>query len=70
MTAMSAAADPSFEVATIKPSAHDANWGISSGTRLFQARSNTVADLIQFAYQVRRRQIDSGPSWMNELLLT
>jgi uncharacterized protein (TIGR03435 family) len=67
MPTMSATADPSFEVATIKPSAHDANWGISRGTRLFQARGNTIADLIQFAYQVRRRQIDGGPSWMNEL---
>jgi uncharacterized protein (TIGR03435 family) len=67
MPTMPATADPSFEVATIKPSAHDANWGISRGTRLFQARGNTIADLIQFAYQVRRRQIDGGPSWMNEL---
>jgi uncharacterized protein (TIGR03435 family) len=67
MPTMSATADPSFEVATIKPSAHDANWGISRGTRLFQARGNTIADLIQFAYRVRRRQIDGGPSWMNEL---
>jgi uncharacterized protein (TIGR03435 family) len=67
MPTMSATADPSFEVATIKPSAHDANWGVSRGTRLFQARGNTIADLIQFAYQVRQRQIDGGPSWMNEL---
>ncbi len=67
MPTMPATADPSFEVATIKPSAHDANWDVSRGTRLFQARGNTVADLIQFAYQVRRRQIDGGPPWMNEL---
>ena len=67
MPTMSATADPSFEVATIKPSAHDANWGYSRRTRLFQARGNTIADLIQFAYHVRRRQIDGGPSWMNEL---
>jgi uncharacterized protein (TIGR03435 family) len=65
---MLATADPSFEVATIKPSAPDAkNWGYSWRTRLFQARDNTAADLIQFAYHVRRRQIDGGPSWMNEL---
>ncbi len=68
MTTMSATADPSFEVATIKPSAPDAkNRGYSLRTRLFQARDNTVADLIQFAYHVRRRQIDGGPSWMDEL---
>ena len=67
MPTMSATADPSFEVATIKPSAHDANWGISRQTRLFQARGNTIADLIQFAYHVRRRQIEGGPPWMDEL---
>ena len=68
MPTMSATADPSFEVATIKPSAPDAqNWGYSVRTRLFQARNDTVAGLIQFAYQVRRRQIDGGPSWMDEL---
>ncbi len=65
---MSATADPSFEVATIKPSAPEAkNFGYSWQTRLFQARDNTVADLIRFAYQVRQRQIDGGPSWINEL---
>jgi uncharacterized protein (TIGR03435 family) len=65
---MLATADPSFEVATVKPSAPDAkNWGYSWRTRLFQARDNTVADLILFAYHVRRRQIDGGPSWMDEL---
>src|ERR1700721_3536163 len=65
---MLATADPSFEVATIKPSAPDAkNWGYSWRPRLFQARDNTIADLILFAYHVRRRQIDGGPSWMNEL---
>jgi uncharacterized protein (TIGR03435 family) len=67
MPMMSATTDPSFEVATIKPSAHDANWGISSRTRVFQARGNTMVDLIQFAYKVRRRQIDGVPQWMDEL---
>jgi uncharacterized protein (TIGR03435 family) len=65
---MSATADPAFEVATIKPSEPDAkNFGYSRNTRLFQARDKTVVDLIQFAYQVRRRQIDGGPSWINEI---
>ena len=65
---MPTTADPSFEVATIKPSSPDAkNFGYSWRTRLFQARDNTVADLIRFAYQVRQRQIDGGPSWINEL---
>jgi uncharacterized protein (TIGR03435 family) len=65
---MSAIADPSFEVAIIKPSLPDAkNYGYKWQTRLFQARDNTVADLIRFAYQVRQRQIDGGPSWINEI---
>jgi uncharacterized protein (TIGR03435 family) len=67
-TPMSATADPAFEVATIKPSHPDAkNGGYSTRTRQFQARDNTVADLIKFAYQVRDRQISGGPSWMSEL---
>jgi uncharacterized protein (TIGR03435 family) len=65
---MSTTADPGFEVATIKPSLPDAkNRSYSWQTRLFQARNYTVTDLIRFAYQVRQRQIDGGPSWMNEL---
>jgi len=66
-SAMSAP-DPSFEVATIKPSRANAkNRGYSWRTRLFQARDHTIAELIQFAYQVRKRQIDGGPAWINEL---
>lgn len=65
---MSPTADPSFEIATIKPSRPDANnWGYETRTREFEARDNTVADLIKFAYQVRDRQIDGGPSWIHEL---
>jgi uncharacterized protein (TIGR03435 family) len=65
---MSTSADPSFEVATIKPGLPDAkNFGYKWQTRLFQARDNTVADLIRFAYQVRPRQIDGGPDWTREL---
>jgi uncharacterized protein (TIGR03435 family) len=65
---MSATADPSFEVATIKPSEPDAkNFGYSWQTRLFQARDKTIADLIRFACQVRQRQIDGVPSWINGL---
>jgi Protein of unknown function (DUF3738) len=64
---MSATSDPSFEVATIKPSRPDAkDRSFSNRTRQFQARDHTVAELIKFAYQVRDRQIDGGPSWMNE----
>lgn len=68
--AMPATADPAFEVASVKPSSLDSNTSGSSGlipSRLYQARDRTVADLIRFAYNVRQRQIDGGPSWMNTL---
>jgi uncharacterized protein (TIGR03435 family) len=64
---MSLAADPAFEVATIKPAPPDAqgssyNWR----TRDFTGKNHSVQDLIKFAYQVRDRQISGGPSWMAE----
>jgi uncharacterized protein (TIGR03435 family) len=66
----SATADPAFEVTSIKPSSPDAKSRDSSGpgpTRVYHSRNATVADLIRFAYQMRQRQIDGGPSWMNTL---
>lgn len=62
------ATDPSFEVATIRPSGlQSKDWGYSLRTHVFAARYNTVADLIKFAYQIRDRQIDGGPSWIHDL---
>ena len=64
---MSSTADPAFEVATIKPSPPDATgYSFSLGTRDFAAKNRTVQDLIEFAYQVRDRQISGAPSWMTE----
>jgi len=64
---MSATADPSFEVATIKPSPPDATQrSFALRTRHFAAKNSTVADLIKFAYQVRDRQLSGAPSWIDE----
>ena len=64
---MSSTADPSFEVATIKPSSPNAkDYSYSWRTRDFAAKNRSVRDLIEFAYEVRDRQISGGPSWMAE----
>jgi uncharacterized protein (TIGR03435 family) len=64
---MAATADPTFEVATIKPSQGNERETASGfkGVR-FEASNSSVTDLIKFAYKVRDRQIDGGPAWMNE----
>lgn len=65
---MSATADPAFEVATIKPSPPDAKQrSYATRTRQFQAKATTVSDLIQFAWQVRPRQLEGGPPWIDDL---
>jgi len=64
---MAAAADPAFEVATIKPSqgnGRERSYGFK-GER-FAAENASVTDLIKFAYKVQDRQIDGAPVWMNE----
>ena len=63
---MAATPDPSFDVATIKPSQgnKERSYGFK-GVR-FAAENASVADLIKFGYKVRDRQIDGGPPWMNE----
>jgi len=62
---MAATADPTFEVATIKPS----NPGQQG--KLFTVRgrqimtvNTTVGDLVAFAYGVHPRQIVRGPGWL------
>ena len=62
--AMAADANPSFEVATIKPSAPDSKGaGFMMRTRQFTAPNHTVQELIKFAYNLRDRQIQGGPAW-------
>lgn len=65
LTPMAATADPSFEVATIKPSSPDANkWSIRTRTRRFSAEGVTAEDLIKYAWNIRGRQIEGEPSWV------
>ena len=63
---MAATADPSLDVATIKPSQGNKERSYGFKGMRFAAENASVADLIKFAYKVRDRQIDGGPAWMNE----
>jgi uncharacterized protein (TIGR03435 family) len=57
-------ADPSFEVATIKPSGAQAG-GLGGRTqgRRFQTKNATLTDLLRRAYGVQARQIQGLPGW-------
>ena len=65
---MAADADPSFDVATIKPN----NSGASSMQQLtingrdFKTVNSSLADLIQFAYNVQSKQIVGAPDWIDK----
>jgi uncharacterized protein (TIGR03435 family) len=65
LEAMAADADPSFEVATIKPS--DANSqamrGVGGKGRAFSAHNVSVIDMLVYAYGVQIKQITGGPAW-------
>lgn len=62
---MAADADPSAEVATIKPSDPDAKGkGFGGAPRKFQTRNTTLDDLISFAYSVHSKQLVNAPAWM------
>jgi len=66
---MAADADPSFDVATIKPSdPAQQGFGITlgrGGANVLTTLNTTLTDLIAFAYNVHVRQITGGPSWMD-----
>jgi uncharacterized protein (TIGR03435 family) len=64
---MAVDANPSFEVATIKPSAPDSKqFGIIvRGDQLFTF-STTVNDIISFVYGLHPKQIESGPAWVGQ----
>lgn len=58
-------AAPEFEVATIKPT--DPSWtsrGFHAGGRRISCDTETVDDIISFAYGVHVRQIVEGPGWL------
>jgi uncharacterized protein (TIGR03435 family) len=65
---MPADADPSFEVATVKPNDSGATsmQQLTVNGRNFQTRASSLLDLISFSYQVQRKQIVGGPDWLDK----
>jgi uncharacterized protein (TIGR03435 family) len=63
---MAADANPSFEVATIKPTKPDEQRKllVVRGGR-FETVNTTVSDLITFAYGVQSKQIIGAPAWFD-----
>jgi uncharacterized protein (TIGR03435 family) len=61
-------ADPTFEVATIKPNNSGATsmQGLTINGRNFATRASSLADLISFSYEVQTKQIVGGPDWMDK----
>ncbi|HMH13008.1 MAG TPA: M56 family metallopeptidase [Edaphobacter sp.] len=61
---MAADADPSFEVATIKPTPPDFKGkGFGGPPRRFGTRGTTLNDLVMFVYGVNTKQIVGAPAW-------
>ena len=60
-------ADPTFDVATIKPNDSGAPnmLMLRFGGNDFETRNSSLVDLIAFAYNVQARQITGGPEWMS-----
>jgi uncharacterized protein (TIGR03435 family) len=62
---MAADANPSFEVATIKPSPPGfPGRGVMSRGRQFLVVNYTVSNMIAVAYGIHERQIANGPAWL------
>jgi len=63
--AMAADADPSFEVATIKPnpSGGASIQGLTLKGRTMVVRNGSLMDLMTFAYGVQLKQIVGAPNW-------
>lgn len=64
--AMAAGVTPQFEVATIRPSqSRDASGSFNvNPSGLVNVKNFPVMVLIQFSYNLTRRQISGGPSWL------
>lgn len=62
---MAADANPSWDVATIKPAPPDEKGkGFGGQPRHFRTFNTTLNDMIAFAYNVNPKQIVGGPAWM------
>lgn len=61
---MAADADPSFDVATIKPTPPDFKGkGFGGPPRHFRTRGTTLEDIMSFVYGVNPKQIVGAPDW-------
>jgi uncharacterized protein (TIGR03435 family) len=57
---------PSFEVATIKPSAPEEHGrAIGWEGRHFTARYTTISQMVQFAYNLQEKQVVDAPAWFD-----
>jgi uncharacterized protein (TIGR03435 family) len=65
---MAADADPSFEVATIKPNDKDGGsmQALTFRGRNFITVNSSLADLMMFAYSVQMKQIVGAPDWIEK----
>jgi uncharacterized protein (TIGR03435 family) len=65
---MAADADPSFDVATIKPNESGATsmQGLTVNGRNFATRASSLEDLISFAYDVQAKQIVGASDWISK----
>jgi uncharacterized protein (TIGR03435 family) len=64
---MAADADPSYEVATIKPATADEQHPIFNlRARRFNSTGTSAKELIKVAWNVRGRQVIGGPPWLEE----
>jgi uncharacterized protein (TIGR03435 family) len=65
---MAADADPSFEIATIKPNSSGIPimQDLRIDGRRFVTRNSSLGDLIAFAYKVQVKQIVGAPDWLNQ----
>lgn len=65
---MAADADPSFEVATIKPNDKDGSTmqALTLQGRNFITVNSSLADLMMFAYSIQMKQIVGAPDWIDK----
>jgi uncharacterized protein (TIGR03435 family) len=62
---MDAKADPSFEVATIKPSKPEERFSLLvNRSGMLNTTNTSVSDLIKFAYDLHPKQIVGGQAWV------
>jgi uncharacterized protein (TIGR03435 family) len=61
---MASDVDPTYEVATIKPSRPEENKTLMRQGRRFNTTATSIVDLMMFAYGVHAKQILNGPRWL------